>query len=85
MKTRLHNLYKSMRKTITVDQNNIELILKQFSEQFISVLAEFGDMSVDSESLLLSKFEHQPSYRLWLQQIILERSEGGSREGCRVC
>jgi hypothetical protein len=46
-----------MRTTITVDQNNIALTRKQFSEQLISALADFGDMSADSEALLLSKFE----------------------------
>ena len=31
------NLYKSMRKTTTVDQNNIALSRKQLSEQLISI------------------------------------------------
>ena len=52
-----YNLYKSMRKTITVDQANIAQTRKQFSEQLISALADFGDMPADSEALLLSKFE----------------------------
>ncbi len=43
--------------TITVDQANIALTRKQFSEQLISALADYGDMPVDSEALLLSKFE----------------------------
>ena len=46
-----------MRTTITVDQNNIALIRKQFSQQLISALAEFGDMPADSEALHLGKFE----------------------------
>jgi hypothetical protein len=46
-----------MRKTITVDQANIALTRKQFSEQLISALADFGDILADSEALLLSKFE----------------------------
>ena len=46
-----------MRKPITVDQANIALTRKQFSEQLISALADFGDMPADSEGLLLSKFE----------------------------
>jgi hypothetical protein len=37
-----YNLYKSM--TISVDQNNIALTRKQFSEQLILTLADFGDM-----------------------------------------
>ena len=48
-----YNLYKSMRKTITVDQVNIALTRKQL----ISALADYGDMPADSEALLLSKFE----------------------------
>jgi hypothetical protein len=44
-----YNLYKTMRKTITVDQNNIALTRKQFSEQLISALADFGDMPLDSK------------------------------------
>ena len=52
-----YNLYKSMWKTITVDQANIALTRKQFSEQLISALADYGDMPADSEALLLSKFE----------------------------
>ena len=43
-----YTLYKSMRTTITVDQNNIALIRKQFSEQLISALADFGDLPADS-------------------------------------
>ena len=42
-----YNLYKSIRKTITVDQANIAQTRKQF----------YGDMPADSEALLLSKFE----------------------------
>ena len=45
-----YNLYKSMRKTITVDQANIALTRKQFSEQLISALADYGDMPADSEA-----------------------------------
>ena len=52
-----YNLYKSMRKTITDDQNNIVLTRKQFSEQLILALAEFSDMLADSEVLPLSKFK----------------------------
>ena len=52
-----YNLYKSMRKTITDDQNNIALTRKQFSEQLILALAEFSDMLADSEVLPLSKFK----------------------------
>ena len=54
-----YNLYKSasMRKTITVDQNNIALTRKQFSEQLISTLADYCDMPADSKALLLNKFE----------------------------
>jgi hypothetical protein len=52
-----YTLYKSMRTTITVDQNNIALARKQFSEQLISALVDFGNMPADSEALLLSKFE----------------------------
>ena len=52
-----YNLYKSMRKTTTVNQANIALSRKQFSEQLISALADYGDMPADSEALLLSKFE----------------------------
>ena len=37
-----YNLYKSMRKTIAVDQTNIALIRKQFSEQLISALVDYG-------------------------------------------
>jgi hypothetical protein len=33
------------------------LTRKQFSEQLISALADFGDMLADSEAMLLSKFE----------------------------
>ena len=43
-----YNLYKSMQMTITVDQNNIALTRKQFSEHFISALADFGDLPADS-------------------------------------
>ena len=35
----------------------IALTRKQFSEQLISALADYGDMPADSEALLLSKFE----------------------------
>ena len=52
-----YNLYKSMRKTITVNQANIALTRKQFSEQVISALVDYGDMPADSEAQLLSKFE----------------------------
>jgi len=45
-----YNLYKSMRKTITVDQANIALTRKPFSEQLISALA-------NSEALLLRLFQ----------------------------
>jgi hypothetical protein len=48
-----------MRKIITVDQANIALTRKQFSEQLISAVTDFVDMSADSEALLLSKFEQQ--------------------------
>ena len=51
------NLYKSMRKTITIDQVNIALTRKQFSEQLILALVDFDDMPADSEVLLRSKFE----------------------------
>jgi len=47
-----YNLYKSMRKTIAVDQTNIALIRKQFSEQLISALVDYGDMPADLEALL---------------------------------
>jgi hypothetical protein len=47
-----YTLYKSMRTTITVDQKNIALTRKQFSEQLVSALADFGDMPADSEALL---------------------------------
>ena len=40
-----------MRKT---DQTNIAQTRKQFSEQLISALADFGDMPADSEALLHS-------------------------------
>jgi len=50
-------LYKSMKMTITVDQNNIASTRKHLSEQLISALADFGEMPADSEALLLSKFE----------------------------
>ena len=52
-----YTLYKSMRTTITVNQNNIALTRKQFSEQLVPALADFGDMPADSEALPLSKFE----------------------------
>ena len=47
-----YNLYKSMRKTITVDQANIALTRKQFSEQLL-----LSELLADSEALLLSEFE----------------------------
>ena len=50
-------MYKSLRTTITVDQNNIAMTREQFSEQLISALADFGDMPADLEALFLSKFE----------------------------
>jgi hypothetical protein len=39
------------------NQNNIALTRKQFSEQLISAMADFGYMPADSEAQLLSKFE----------------------------
>jgi len=41
-----YTLYKTMRTTITVDQNNIALTRKKFSEQLISALDDFGDMPI---------------------------------------
>jgi hypothetical protein len=61
-----------MRKTITVDQNNIALTRKQFSEQLISAIADLGDIPAESEVLPLSNFEkmftnfHKPSQGLWI-------------------
>ncbi len=49
-------LYKSMRKTITVDQYNIALTRKQFSEQLIAALADYGEIPAEHEATLLSKF-----------------------------
>ena len=48
-----YKLYKSKRKTITVDQNNIALSRMQFSEHLI---ADFDEMPVEHEAALLSKF-----------------------------
>ena len=45
-----------MRKTITVDQYNITLIRKQFSEQLIAALADCGEIPIEHEAALLSKF-----------------------------
>lgn len=45
-----------MRKTIPVDQDNIDLLRKQFSELLIASLADFGDMPVEHEATLLTKF-----------------------------
>ena len=85
------NLYKSMRKTITVDQNNIALTRKQLSEKLISVLADFGDMPADSEALLLSKFEklltnfHNPHSSNRLFQSDLKEAPIRPSLNCRVC
>jgi hypothetical protein len=49
-------LYKSMQKTVTVDQANIDQLRKSYSERLISALADYGDMPADRESLLLGKF-----------------------------
>ena len=51
-----YKLYKSMRKTITVDQYNIALTRKQFSEQLIAALADYGEIPTEHEATLLSKF-----------------------------
>jgi len=45
-----------MRKTITVDQYNIALTRKQFSEQLIAALADYGEIPAEHEATLLSKF-----------------------------
>jgi hypothetical protein len=44
-----YKLYKSMRKTITVDQYNIALTRKQFSEQLIAALADYGEIPAEHE------------------------------------
>jgi hypothetical protein len=40
-------LYKSMQKTITVDQTNIDQLRKSYSERLISAMADYGDMPAD--------------------------------------
>jgi len=49
-------LSKSMRKTIKVDQNNIALLRKQFSETLIAASDEYGDMPEEYEEELLGRF-----------------------------
>ena len=51
-----YKLYKSMRKTITVNQYNIALTRKQFSEQLIAALVDYGEIPIEHEAALLSKF-----------------------------
>ena len=48
-----YTLYKTMRTSITVDQNNIALTRKKFSEQLISALADFGYMPIRKDVHLL--------------------------------
>jgi hypothetical protein len=43
-------LYKSMQKTITVDQTNIDQLRKSYSERLISTMEDYGDMHVDMNS-----------------------------------
>jgi hypothetical protein len=45
-----------VRKTIAVDQDNIDLLRKQFSELLIASLADFGNMLEEHEAKLLAKF-----------------------------
>ena len=42
-------LNKSMQKTITVDQANIDQLRKSYSERLISAMANYGDMPADRE------------------------------------
>ena len=43
-----YKLYKSMRKTITIDQYNIALTRKQFSGQLIATLADYGEIPIET-------------------------------------
>ena len=45
-----------MRKTITVDQYNIAQTRRQFSEQLIAALVDYGEIPIEHEAALLSKF-----------------------------
>jgi hypothetical protein len=49
-------LYKSMQKTVTVDQGNIDQLSKSYSERLILISGYYGDMPADRESLLIGKF-----------------------------
>jgi hypothetical protein len=49
-------LFKSMEKTIMVDQANIDKLRKSYSDCLILAMADYGDMPADRESFLLGKF-----------------------------
>ena len=73
-------LYKSMQKTITVDQANIDQLRKSYSERLFSAMADYSDMPAEREGLH-PPLESQRGVRM--QSIFPFRPPGGTRKGCR--
>jgi hypothetical protein len=80
------SMHKSMQKTVTVDQANIDQLRKSYSERLISALVDYGDMPADRESLLLGNFAKvfthlsNPSKEFGGNRLFQLR--GGTRKGC---
>jgi hypothetical protein len=52
----IYDKWAALYKSITIGQTNIDQLHKSYSDHLISVIADYGDMPEDRESLLLEKF-----------------------------